>query len=753
MDNAFSKVLTHRITLVYGSLLVLVTVVCTQVPRLNVLGYEFAMVMGLVAGVIGGVITLHFAHRRPPGMYILKFVALMLGVSEILLIPPLVIMMMNAWIVPNCSFLDGLLLYLLIPGFSVVFSVTLASLISTLFSRRPGIWYAIVIITILLWPLSILYFQPQTYVYNHLFGFFMGLTWDRSQPPFIGLLVYRALTLGFALLFVGFTVLKELRGHFLDRPLKKIALFSVALGAGFAIVLSGFYWSDDFGLSTSTYYLEKQLGSKYDTQHFVIIYSRDSFDSLGIRQMAVEHEFRLDQVGRLMGITPAGKITSYLYPDAELKKRLLGTASSDIARPWQREIHLTAGSAYRNLAHELVHVLAGEIGPYLFHSPVWNVGLTEGLAIAVEDEWEGYPLHALARAMLDNGLLPDADAIIGTAGFITKTSSISYVASGSFVRFLIDKYGWPRMKQAYAADDLKSVYGHDVEELSREWKTFLDTNDVGRVSRTAILYYFSRPSLFSAVCPRIVGDLNDEGRRAFSQGNFRRAAHVWEESEKLAPNSYAAWGLTLALQAQGKYDSVRVYVESLMRDTARFYSVYPLLLLKGDACWETGDSIAAVTAYSQLLDAGLNHVYSERARFHRAVLQEPALRGALWNVFRRTYSDMDADSLLALNIHDAEAAVGLDSLSSVARILLARFLIARKEYSRALDVLAVDWISPSWMYDACVIKGTALFYMERYGRAKLMFERAQRFATRFAQERKANTWLQRTAFCKKYLAQ
>ncbi|NOY06931.1 MAG: hypothetical protein GXO82_09960, partial [Chlorobi bacterium] len=147
MNNSFLKILTHRITLIYSSLLVGITLVCTQIPRLNVLGYEFAMVMGLVAGVIGGVITLHFAHRRPPDMYILKFVALMLGVSEIILIPPLVIMMMNAWIVPNCSFLDGFLLYLLIPGFSVVFCVTLASLISTLFTRRPGIWYTIVIIT------------------------------------------------------------------------------------------------------------------------------------------------------------------------------------------------------------------------------------------------------------------------------------------------------------------------------------------------------------------------------------------------------------------------------------------------------------------------------------------------------------------------------------------------------------------------------------------------------------------------------
>ena len=751
MDHSFSKILTHRITLIYGGLLFGVAVVCTQIPRFNVLGYEFSMIMGLVAGIISGVLTLHFAHRRPSDMYILRFVATMLGISELILIPPLVVMMVNAWIVPNCSFLSGFVLYLLIPAFSVVFGVTFATLISALFSRRPGIWYAIIVVAILLWPLSILYFQPQTYVFNHFFGFFPGLTWDRSQPPIGGLLIYRVLTFGFALLFIGFAVLKELRGHFLDRPLKKIVSFSLALVVGFVIVLGGFYWSDDLGLSTSQYYLERQLGSKYETKHFVIFYSKSSFDSLDIRQLAIEHEFRLNQVSRVMGIEPAGRITSYVYPDSKLKKRLLGTASSDIARPWQREIHLTAGSVYRNLSHELVHVLAGEIGPYLFRSPVWNVGLTEGLAVAVEDEWEGYPLHALAGAMLNLRLLPDADAIIGTGGFVTKPSSVSYVASGSFVRFLIDTYGWDRLKEAYAADDLESVYRRDVTELSRQWKSSLDPT-AGRVSQTAVLYYFSRPSLFSAVCPRVISELNDEARQAYSRGKFQQAVLVWRKSEGLVPNRYAAWGIALALQAQGEYDSVRAFVESLMEDSTRVYSVYPLLLLKGDACLETGDSVAAVSSYTQLLDAGLNHVYSDRARFHMAALQEPAVRDELRNIFRRTYSNLDADSMLALNIRDAEQAVSLDSLSPVARILLARFLIAKKLYRRALDVLDVGGFSPSWSYDAYVMKGTALFFLEEYEQARSRFEMALKLATTFARKREAETWLQRTSFCRQHVS-
>jgi len=40
--------------------------------------------------------------------------------------------------------------------------------------------------------------------------------------------------------------------------------------------------------------------------------------------------------------------------------------------------------------------------------------------------------------MLAQGLLPRARSVISTAGFVSNSSSLSYVASGSFCRWLID---------------------------------------------------------------------------------------------------------------------------------------------------------------------------------------------------------------------------------------------------------------------------------------------------------------------------
>jgi len=122
------------------------------------------------------------------------------------------------------------------------------------------------------------------------------------------------------------------------------------------------------------------------------------------------------------------------------------------------------------LLHEIVHIYA----------PNRNRFLAEGLAVYLQDKMGGNPafpnfgknLNALAleRAskikslqLLDNVRTPER---LGT-GSEEKTA---YILSGSFVGFLIEKYGLSQFKNCYETDNYSKIYGKSLEILEKEWR-------------------------------------------------------------------------------------------------------------------------------------------------------------------------------------------------------------------------------------------------------------------------------------------
>jgi hypothetical protein len=160
------------------------------------------------------------------------------------------------------------------------------------------------------------------------------------------------------------------------------------------------------------------------------------------------------------------------------------------------------------ILHELTHVFF----------PNGNRLLAEGLAVDLQASIGGNPafpnfgapLHALARqrlramvgplrdgTMLDAIDLSRLDAIptprplelaVGKAfyGEEPRGQAHLYPLAGSFVRFLIDRHGMPRLRALYARTPLlprrqdsgsparwRDVYGRSLGELEHEWKSFI----------------------------------------------------------------------------------------------------------------------------------------------------------------------------------------------------------------------------------------------------------------------------------------
>lgn len=613
----FLRLLQRRRALVVLAVFTATALLCAAVPLLNTLGYESALLFGLLTAWIGALLPLSMlrvfrrlsftasarnaAAPRPSlsEVFIRWFHFTIAG--TILLLVPMAVLTANAMFVRNCSMFDGALFWMLIPFLTTAFSAAVLLFFDALLGPR-AIWaYYGLLGLLLLQPFVQIYTQPQLYAYNHMFGMFLGLSWDQSQPPFATLLLYRLSTLSYiVLLLTVAAALRMRRARGQDGGLRRsiAMLFLLSLAA----VLMFHFFSTQLGFTNSTAHLRAVLGSEYRLENIRIVYDASSMDSAAVRRVAEEHLFQLDRVIADLDVRWKHEITSYIYPDRATKRRLLGTESSDLARPWRAEVHLSADSWAETVKHELVHVVAGSFGPYLSRAPFIRVlGLTEGLAMAVEWSWGNRTPHEFCAGMLAQGILPHARQCIGTAGFLTNSSSSGYVASGSLTRWLMDSLGVEMIRHAYAEDDLEATSGMDYEEMNRRWRIFLGGVRRALPDSLAVAYAFRRPSLFSAVCPRVLTERNRAAGEAMESRRPARAFALYRDAEALAPNARSAFGLIGALYELRRWDSVVNVTRRYLSDSTRAFSLFPMLLWQGAALWQRHDSAAADSALTRLI--------------------------------------------------------------------------------------------------------------------------------------------------------
>ncbi|MFZ1730842.1 MAG: hypothetical protein WAV84_12025 [Bacteroidota bacterium] len=619
----FLRILQRRSALLLLALYTAAALGSTAIPLLNTLGYESALLYGLLSAWIGAMLPLSMLRifRRLPiaqglpvsgreqtGSAGNSSLALVFGrwlhlsaAGMTLLLVPMAVLTVNAAFVRNCSMLDGALFWLLIPFMTVAFSAAVLIFLETFLGRRAVYAYFVLLGLLLLQPFVQIYSQPQLYAYNHVFGMFLGLSWDQAQPPFLTLLLYRLSTLSYiGLLLAVSAALLSRRTPSPDGGSRRtlVILFLPSLAGALLFTL----FSTQLGFTNSSAHLRAELGSEYRLGNIRIVYDASTLDSAEVRRMAEEHLFQLERVSAELGVNWTKEITSYIYPDRATKRRLLGTESSDLARPWRAEVHLSADSWAETIKHELVHVVAGSFGPYLFRAPFVRVlGLTEGLAMAVEWSWGNRTLHEFCAGMLAQGILPHVRSCIGTAGFATNSSSVGYVASGSVTRWLIDSLGVKTIRRAYAGDNLEAATGMDYDEMNRRWRIFLGGIRRAQPDSIAVAYAFRYPSLFSAVCPRVITERNRDAGLAIEARQPARALALYRTAEMMAPNNRSAFGVVRGLYELRRWDSVVTESGKYLSDSNRAASLYPLLLWQGAAQWEAGDSAAADRSFSKLI--------------------------------------------------------------------------------------------------------------------------------------------------------
>jgi hypothetical protein len=439
-----------------------------------------------------------------------------------------------------------------------------------------------------------------------------------------------------------------------------------------------------------------------------------------------------------------GTIESYVYPSSEEKQRLIGTGTTNIAKPWSDQIHITKQSLDGTLKHELVHIVAGQFGLPIIQASL-STGLVEGLAMAIEWDWGNRTPHQYAAAMRKFGVMPDIEPLMLFTGFASQASSVSYIVCGSFCRFLIDRYGIRKMMQVYRTSDFNLTYGRSVHQLIDEWNGFLLRIHVPDQDRDGIDVMFRRPPIFRKVCARVIAERNIEARKHYNAKDYNAAEVLYKESYEEGKGYEALSGHLSSALRSGNATTVVALYDSIARGSLPSQYV-SLFLTIGDAFWTLGRIDKAQELYARLKQADLSATLNELATLRLLAARNPPDGGSM-------------QRYLMSNVNDT---TGLEMLDTAIRerpdfwmpkYLKGRFLLSRKKFAESLSILSLIELSTrdsSLESRRLRMVGYDLFHLKRFEDAKAAFWNSLNFLSTEVALNEVNDWVERCEWMKEY---
>jgi hypothetical protein len=714
----------------------------TQIPLFNYLGYEFSAVMTIPAALISGFLTLQFLpeHRaKPLTRRTWLFVIIdYFHVNFLLLLIPLFVITLNAFVVKNCNYAKGISYYLLLPIVTMIFSVSLALVIGLFFKRSKTV-FLLVVVALLSHIVAITYFQPQLFAYNFILGYFPGITYDEAIGDKWTLITFRLFTIIASLLLIaifnaGLGVISR-RNSLAKNISELLSTFRtqrtawICILAATATLITGHLYRSEIGIEHSASDIQRHLGRRSESEHFIFYYSAENYSMKEMIRLRAEAEFHYRLVSSRLALNNnrKKKIEVYLYPSSAGKLRFIGTATTNIAKPWKREIHLTAGTFDDSFRHELVHILAADFGFPIIHAST-RMALNEGLAVAIDWEPGLFTPHQYAAALMREKALESVSSMFSVTGFATQSSSYAYLVCGSFCKYLIDRYGIERVKRAFPNGNFLLVFGESLESLLKDWKVFLRTVDATELPSETVKAYFFHPSIFYKICAREVAEKNQRALQALRVKNYESAEKEFSASYNDAPSVYALRGMMQSFLAQRKYDAARTAYEELPEQS--LLRVQPALLyLYADACLFSGEREKALSVYLRIAEMNFSEGYIEAALLRRLMLKEhlsPAFVHALF------YSGM-SDSV---KIDRVTKELSGQHVSNALNFLLASLL--RKESPREALIVLRNVIAHSsddeLLYFAYTTAAAIEFDSGNYEQAKQQYWSAKNFLLTSSQD-------------------
>jgi hypothetical protein len=745
-------------------------------PLIQPLGYEFALVVSLVASAGAGHLAACYPRRvreqlAPfPGarwpVLMLYLRALLHGLS--LLVLPLALNLLNGLRVPQCNAAEGMLFYALLPVLSVALATAgglLAGLATPGAKSATALWFVALGAT-LAFALREVYATPVVYSFGPFHGYFPGVLYDALIHVDTRIYTYRLASVIqlLSLLAVAGWLLEPAnvrlslrRGSERPRGLAVAAL--LAIGA-LAMHLAG----PALGHRTDRQDLE-QLLSEHVSVPGLELFFPPGTEPRVVDELTRDAAFSLSQVERFFEAPPGDPIAVFFFAGFEQKRRAMGASRTNVAKPWRGEVYVTVGSTpHRVLRHELAHAVAARFarGPFAVAGALggwWpNPGLIEGLAVAAQGPKSDLTVHQWAAAMKREKLLPDLDSTFGLS-FLGEAQSKVYTATGSFCRFVRETHGADVLRKVYGGQSWEQASGKTVAELETAWHKRLDAIDLSDTDKAAARYEFDRPSVIHSTCVHEVARLRAEAGRAARDRD-------WEESLALLEAALARSGgdhdlkleVLYGLLSSGDEDGARSMARELSSDKGlglvRLDAIEEIL-----ADMDAAESPAASARTYALLasrTAGENQRRKLEVKHHLAA-NHPGLTETLLRVLSRHPGPEPIPApLQMLMVADAARRNPSDPILAY---LVARqhFTFRDDERSLALldeaEKLGLAGTAQSIWLEARMMRGRTLLREGRFDEARRVFERlVDDDAVREGARERARDWADRCEFSAKQRA-
>lgn len=489
----------------------------------NYLGYEFSFFNSAIIILLSGIYSFFYLRKK-----IIdeekkdEIIKTLLRAAFIFVIVPFLLSFTSLFRSITCPLLDGIAFYVVLTSPASIIGIALGVL-SCSISRKYGVLIFFLLLTIIgLIPVFEIYFNPQIYFYNPIIGFFPGTIYDEGIEVDFKLIAYRFLNV----VFFGSIIFLVLRA------LVSNSKYSLRMAWLFAAVvpIAFIFWSSDLGFSTTHSKAKKVLDKTISTKNFEIHYSSNLNDTL-INAIALHHEFYFSQLEKFFQVGSKTKISSLIFLDREQKKRIFGAANADVAKPWLPEIYITSENYDKTLKHEMAHCFAGDFGSKIFKvADSFNPVLIEGIAMAADPIYDNYDLDYMASLAINNNFDIDIEDLFKYFNFFQQPSSLGYIVSGSFVKFLVEKYGIEKFKLLYTDLNFQKIYDKKISELKSEYEFYIKGKfQISANSIHQANYYFGRKSIFQKVCPRYTATKLSKAWELFYQKEFEKSKKIFTE--------------------------------------------------------------------------------------------------------------------------------------------------------------------------------------------------------------------------------
>jgi tetratricopeptide (TPR) repeat protein len=505
-------------------------------PLFDSLGFEFAFALSVPASLAAADLGATFVRRQrvTHGLDVWRTFAGAGAAAVCLLLPPLVVISLNALRVRQCDWWFGIETFVTLPVLSAPLGTTTGVVAALALPARPKLAATLAwlfVIGSILVGGARFYAGPPIFGYDPFAGYFPGTLYDEHLQ--LGSAFFWSRVYQIALATGALAIAAYVR----DAP--RAAWLGLGVG-GFVVGGVLFFLSGRLGFAVSADDIAEALGGRRETEHFVIHYHQGKVLDPLIDAIAEEHELRFAQDTRRLGATPKEKIHSFYFLTADEKARWMGARNTYIAKPWRHEIYVQHEDfPHATLRHEIAHVVAGEFGDPLFHVSVswlgwppasFNVGLIEGIAVAAD--WPaGSRLtpHQAVRAMKELGLLPPVRRLLAP-GFFQFSPAQSYTTTGSFVYFLLTNYGPERVQAIYRKGgrpaDFAGVFGKPLAALEAEWHAEIAKAPLAPEDLEIARERYRKRAIFARPCPHAVAERLEDAEDALAHGNALHAVEI-----------------------------------------------------------------------------------------------------------------------------------------------------------------------------------------------------------------------------------